>query len=175
MRPKTFFRLSWVGLVRLYNSCCVVLGEELTMMYYCGLSLDLTLRVVIALLEGCVKSLHTLVPPEEAKTVSEEVGTVCEGAKIVCEDVDEEVETVSEWVKTLEIPKDEKDDHGSGVVALEGANSTDSINSVPLPVSVEVLDCLSVLLPAVRIVFDWFLCQKELYSKCLQTIKETLL
>lgn len=40
---------------------------------------------------------------------------------------------------------------------------------------VQLLDYLVVVLPAVRILYDWFLCQNDLYRKCLQGIKQTIL
>ena len=39
----------------------------------------------------------------------------------------------------------------------------------------ELLDYLSVVLPAVRILYDWFLCQNELYCRCLEGISQAIL
>lgn len=39
----------------------------------------------------------------------------------------------------------------------------------------ELLDYLSVLLPAVRVVFDWFKCQRELCLEALTTVKQPIL
>lgn len=39
----------------------------------------------------------------------------------------------------------------------------------------EMIDYLSVVLPAVRILYDWFLCQHSLHHKCLEAIKHQVL
>lgn len=43
------------------------------------------------------------------------------------------------------------------------------------PVSALVLDILSVLLPAARLLFDWFITQEKLAARCTATLEQSFL
>ena len=60
-----------------------------------------------------------------------------------------------------------------------GCNSSspmrwDGRGVVPSADGEKLLDYLAVLVPASRILYDWFLCQTELYSTSLQSLKPAL-
>lgn len=71
-----------------------------------------------------------------------------------------------------------------GMVTTSSSSSSDVVMSSekegkkevqPPPVPVQVVDYLSVVLPAVRPVFDWLLCQPKLYFAARATTKPHLL
>ena len=64
---------------------------------------------------------------------------------------------------------------GNLEVDIEGHLSEHKLSSVVMDEDGEVLDFFAVLLPSVRILFDWFLCQEELYSQFLDTMPESIL
>ncbi len=114
--------------------------------YYSGVGLGLTLRVTTIMMAACLNKLQALELPA--------CNTACNA-----------VETGG--VMTASFPSDE-------VVSSEEGGEGGEVKFLPPP-PVEVLGYLSVVLPAVRIVFDWILCQDKLYFSARASTKLPLL
>ena len=126
--------------------------------YYSGVGLGLTLRLATIMLAACVSKLQA--------ACDTACNTACNTA----------CDTAGKLMK-LEV---DNAPNGETVSSEETMNSEELVRetdhtSDQAPAPVEVLDYFSVVLPAVRIVYDWILCQSPLYFSSRAATKHLLL
>ena len=145
----------------MFDVLCIILTDEPDgLRHYCGLSLGLTLQLTTVLLSACLQRLQSLATPTTLNEGADSPSGVGEGV-------------ASESVTTPPAPSE-----GEEVLGVPGDSARCEVvpSARELPSArVELLDYLSAVLPAIRILYDWFLCQSDLYDKCSPAIKQTVL
>ena len=153
------------------------------MTFYCSLGLSLTLQVATVMLQACVERLEGIAADSVSKLV--ENLDITKGVNYHSSPKKKDASDIPVGSDSTLGPFDSHATlapfDSDSILAPLNSNSTHSpLHSIrgggeeEAEVD-EVLDFLSVLLPAVRVVYDWFLCQKELCARYLPTVKQPYL
>lgn len=174
-----------------YESCIFFLHaeSESAKQYYCGLGLSLAMQFTTTLLEACTKQLRQQPQTYDLQDLAGDDCSLLKGERTLMEEEDSD-NALNMATSTAAASSDGCSDQMPPGLPEAARTSADITNRTPdgnslqedslelassSPELLRALDDLSMLLPVVRVWFDWLAQQRGLWSQFVSHVQPTVL